>query len=371
MTRGAAGTSAEQPVHMNVGSSSASGSGNNLTLNLPITFTSSFAGAQSTWMKADDNGGQTSGWQILGSWSIPPTSNLPPSVVSVTPNSGSGLGPQSFSFVYSDPNGFAYLNTVQALFSATGSNSNSCWALYVRATNNLYLMNDAGTSWLGPMTPGSAGTLLNSQCTVNVASSSASGSGNNLTLNLATTFTSAFAGKQSTWMKADDNGGQTSGWQIPGTWSIPPTSNLPPSIVSVTPNSGSGLGPQSFSFVYSDPNGFAYLNTVQALFSATGSNSNSCWALYVRATNNLYLMNDAGTSWLGPMTQGSAGTLQNSQCTINVGSSSASGSGNNLTLNLPITFTSSFAGTQSTWMKADDNGGQTSGWQIPGSWSVP
>ncbi len=82
-------------------------------------------------------------------------------------------------------------------------------------------------------------------------------------------------------------------------------------------------------------------------------------------------MNDAGTNWLGPMTPGAAGTLQNSQCSVDVGNSSASGSGNSLTLNLAMTFTSSFAGTQSTWMKADDNGGQTSGWQIPGSWLVP
>jgi hypothetical protein len=33
------------------------GSGDNLTLNLPITFISSFAGAKSTWMRADRDGG--------------------------------------------------------------------------------------------------------------------------------------------------------------------------------------------------------------------------------------------------------------------------------------------------------------------------
>ena len=371
MTPGSAGTLLNTQCTVNVGSSSASGSGNNLSLNLAITFSSSFAGNQSTWMKADDNGGQTSSWQIPGSWSIPPAVNQPPSVVSVTPNSGSGLGPQTFNFVYSDPNGFSYLNTVQALFSVTGSGASACWALYVQPTNNLYLMNDAGTSWTGPMNPGTAGTLQNSQCSVNLDNSSASRSGNNLTLNLAITFNSSFAGNQSIRMKADDNGGQTSGWQIPGSWSIPPAVNQPPSVVSVTPNSGNGLGPKAFSFSYSDPNGFNYLNTVQALFSATGSGANSCWLRYVPSLNNLYMMNDAGSSWIGPMNLGTAGTLQNSQCGINVGSSSVSESGNNLTLNLAITFTSSFAGTQSTWMKADDNGGQTSGWQVPGSWSIP
>jgi len=81
--------------------------------------------------------------------------------------------------------------------------------------------------------------------------------------------------------------------------------------------------------VYSDPNGFTYLDTVKALFSDPGANATSCFLHYVRAANSLYLINDAGTKWLGPMTLGTAGTLENSQCSVNVGSSSASGSGNN------------------------------------------
>jgi len=232
-------------------------------------------------------------------------------------------------------------------------------------------MNDTATGFLGPVTLGAAGTLQNSQCSVNAGSSSASGSGNNLTLNLAITFTSGFAGNQVTWMQAIDNGGLSSGWQVVGSWTVPPPINQPPSVVSVTPSSGSGLGPQTFSFVYSDPNGFTYLNTLKAQFTPNGGNANSCFLQYVRYANSLYLMNDTATGFLGPVTLGAAGTLQNSQCSVNAGSSSASGSGNNLTMNLAITFTSSFAGTQTTWMKADDNGGLTSGWQVVGSWTVP
>jgi len=371
MTPGVAGTLQNSQCSVNVGSSSVSGSGNNLTTNLAITFTSSFAGMQTTFMKADDNGGLTSGWQSMGSWSVPTAVNQPPSVVSVTPASGSGSGPQTFSFAYSDTNGFAYLNTAYALFSPTGSGTNACYLRYIRSANSLYLLNDDGTIWLGPMTPGVAGTLQNSQCSVNVGSSSVSGSGNNLTTNLAITFTSSFAGMQTTFMKADDNGGLTSGWQSMGSWSVPTAVNQPPSVVSVTPASGSGSGPQTFSFAYSDTNGFAYLNTAYALFSPTGSGTNACYLRYIRSANSLSLLNDDGTIWLGPMTPGAAGTLQNSQCSVNVGSSSVSGSGNNLTTNLAITFTSSFAGTQTTFMKADDNGGLTSGWQVMGSWSVP
>jgi hypothetical protein len=305
----------------------------------------------------------------IASASFPNCSAAPPSVVSVTPSSGSGLGPQTFGFVYSDANGFTSLNTLRAQFTSKGD-ANSCLLRYIRSANSLYLLNDAASSWLGPMTLGAAGTLQNSQCSVNMGSSSATGSGNSLTLNLSITFNSSFAGTQNIWMKADDNGGQTSGWQFMGSWSVPPTVNQPPSVISVTPNTGSGLGPQTFSFVYSDPNGFSFLTAAKAQFTSQ-ADANSCFLEYIRSANSLYLLNDAASSWLGPMTLGAAGTLQNSQCSVNIGSSSATGSGNSLTLNLSITFNSSFAGTQNIWMKADDNGGQTSGWQFMGSWSVP
>jgi hypothetical protein len=168
-----------------------------------------------------------------------------------------------------------------------------------------------------------------------------------------------------------DSTGTTASASLALSVAQPSLSAQPPSVVSVTPNSGSGSGPQTFSFVYSDPNGFAYLSTLKVQFTPNGENPNSCFLEYIQSTNSVYLLNDAGTSFLAPMTLGAAGTLQNSQCSVNVGSSSASGSGNNLTLNLALTFTSSFAGTQTIWMKADDNGGLTSGWQIVGSWSVP
>ena len=64
------------------------------------------------------------------------------------------------------------------------------------------------------------------------------------------------------------------------------------------------------------------------------------------------------------------GTLQNSQCGIALGSSTAVTSGNTLTLTLAVTFTPAFAGSQTIFMYAT-NGTQTSGWQTRGSWTVP
>jgi len=139
-------------------------------------------------------------------------------------------------------------------------------------------------------------------------------------------------------------------------------SNQPPTAVSVTPSSGSGLGPQAFQFLYSDPNGYADLASLYGRFNASASDVSACSFRYDRASNYIYLYNDAGTAWLGPVILGNQ--LTNSQCTLGAGSTTPSG--NNLTLNLTITFTTAFAGAKNVYMQAVDAASASSGWQTLG-----
>ena len=93
------------------------------------------------------------------------------------------------------------------------------------------------------------------------------------------------------------------------------------------------------------------------------------------ATNGyLYLVDDAGDGGYAPgspIALSSGGTLQNSQCTINTAGSSASASGNTLTLNLAMTFNPSFAGNQVFYLAARNHTTGNSGWQAVGSVTVP
>ena len=98
----------------------------------------------------------------------------PPSVASMTPSSGNGTT-QTFTVQFNDPN--EGLSFAHILFNTSLSDSQGCHVLYVAALNALYLMNDGGTSYLGPMTPGAAGALQNSQCQLNVAGTSITGLG--------------------------------------------------------------------------------------------------------------------------------------------------------------------------------------------------
>ena len=253
--------------------------------------------------------------------------------------------------------------------------ANGCMVEYAPHTNSLYLLNDAGTAWLGPLTPGTTGTLSNSQCTVNggpgVRGAGGSGSGlsPSLILILSLSASATFVGTQNLYMAAVDNKGLKSGWQQRGTWT--PAAYTPPSADSVTPNPASGVN-QTFALNYSVHNGRGY-SDLMWLYVRGNLEAHGCMVGYTPGYGGrlagLYLLNDAGTAWLGPLAPGATGTLGNSQCTVNGAGSSVSGSGQTLTLNLSLSATAIFVGTQQLYMQAEDREGTWSAWQQRGTWT--
>ena len=366
MTPGTAGTQQNSQCGVDVSTTTVAPSGNNLTLSMPVSFKTGYAGAKQVWMYAAGTSAN-SGWQQRGSWTAtdPPA---PVSAVSVTPNTGSG-SVQTFQFLASDTNGAGDLNQVWVWITPAFSTSsaNSCLFYYNRAGNVLNLLNDAGNSWM-PMNPGIAGILQNSQCSLNAGATTVTPSGNNLTLSIPVSFKAAYAGNQQVWVYAGGGAGN-SGWQQKGAWTATAPSSPVVSAVSVSPNTGGGLT-QTFQFLASDSNGSADLTQVWVWFTAAFSNvsANSCLLYYSQTANQVYLLNDAGNSWM-PMTPGTAGTLQNSQCSLNVGSMALTPSSANLTLSVPMTFKAAYAGAKQVWMYAAGGVGNSS-WQQRGSWSV-
>ena len=357
---GQTGTLQNSQCAVNTVSSSSTLSGTSLTVNLSLTFQSAYSGAKNIYMLLYD--GQNSGWVQKGTWTVSNASGtLAP--VSVTPSSGSG-GSQTFSFVFSDPKGGASVYSASIVIGANASGAGSCYLYYLRSSNSLYLANDTGTAWLSPVTLGSSSTLQNSQCSIGVAGSTVSTAGNNLTLNLAITFLYAFNGAKNVYMEVYDT--QDSGWQQKGTWTVNAGQVMGP--VSVTPNSGGGNS-QTFAFSFYDPSGVSAIGSASMIIGGNLSGSGSCYLYYGASANSLYLANDAGTAWLSPVVPGQSGTLQNSQCTVSAAASSVSASGNNLTLNLALTFQSAYSGSKNVYMMLYD--GQNSGWLQKGTWTAP
>jgi hypothetical protein len=359
-TLGQSGTQQNSQCGLDASASSVSASGNNLTVNLALTFLPAYNGSKNIYMLAYD--GQNSGWQQKGTYTVSAAAN-PFGPVSVSPASGSG-GSQTFAFVFSDPRGASSIFSASMIIGTSAGAVSTCYLYFTPASNAIYLANDAGTAWLTPLALGQSGTVQNSQCSVNAASSSTSVNGSVLTVNLALMFLPSYNGAKNTYMMLYD--GQNSGWVQEGTWTASASSGtLAP--VSVTPASGSG-GSQTFAFVFSDPKGGASVYSASIVIGANASGIGSCYLYYLRSANSLYLANDTGTAWLTPVTLGQAATLQNSQCSVNSASSSASISGNNLTLSLAITFLTAFNGNKNVYMEVYDT--QDSGWLQKGAWTV-
>jgi hypothetical protein len=242
----------------------------------------------------------------------------------------------------------------------------------------LYLVDDAGDGQYVSGTPlflTSSGSLTNSQCTLNGTGSSISASGNTLTLTLSITFKAAFAGNRIFYMAARSNT-QNSGWRALGTWSVPGTTPTGPAVGGVSPGRSSSMG-QTYTFTFTDTNGYSDLNVLDILTNSFLDGISACYVAYVPTgptTGYVYLVDDGGDGGYAtgsPMLLSSGGTLQNSQCTINTAGSSASASGNTLNLNLAITFKAGFAGNQVFYLAARNNSNGNSGWQVVGSVTVP
>ncbi|MGA2880632.1 MAG: SBBP repeat-containing protein [Bryobacteraceae bacterium] len=240
-----------------------------------------------------------------------------PAAVSVTPSSGF-VASQNFALQYSDTAGAANLQTMWAYFSPTLANpaTNTCLLYYNVAGNLIELLQDNGATWV-TATPGTATTLQNSQCSLNVAGTSVVRNGNTLTVDLPMTFLPSYAGAKNVYLYAADVSGSNSGWQQLGTWTVPGASAIP-AAVSVTPSSGS-VASQSFALQYSDTAGAASLQTAWVYFNSTLANpaTNTCLLYYNVAGNLIELLQDNGATWVSAA-PGAATTLQNSQCALNV-----------------------------------------------------
>ena len=291
-----------------------------------------------------------------------------PTLVSVTPSSGSGAS-QTFQYVFSDANGATAIKSVRTLIGVGTANAGSCQFMYDLGSNTLSVMKDNGSGWGSSQQVGVSGSISNSQCSVDTGISSASLSGSNLTLNLATTFTASFAGSKTIYMLALDVTGLSTGFKSKGTWTTANIIATAPSPVSVTPSSGSGTS-QAFQYVFSDVNGGWYVKSLRVLINATTSNVSACEFYYTVSNNSLQAMKDDGSTWGTSVILGQAGSVSNSQCSVDTAASNAVTSGNNITLNLAVTFSPGFTGAKNNYMQAYDNGGLTSGFVLKGTWTT-
>ena len=153
--------------------------------NLALSFNGTMRGSQYVSALVTSASGTTSGWQTLGTWTVTASTADPASAVTVVPASGTGMT-QTFRFTYVDPSGPGDLTNVMAEIGS--SVASGCVVQVTPNNNQASLTQGTGYSGAGPGPLGSHDVLQNSQCSLDLAESSAVWSGNTLTVTLSFTF---------------------------------------------------------------------------------------------------------------------------------------------------------------------------------------
>lgn len=169
----------------------------------------------------------------------------PPGALSVSPSSGTAVS-TTLTFAVQDAGGAASVTDVQMLIHTTNGDAvNACYIRVQPGTlagmaNGVSLGVNSGTGWYGPTSAGTVGaTLANSQCSLNVASSTVSMAGNTVSIAIPFTFKPGFTGMKNIYMKATNSSGASTYWTQVGTRDL--TANaaaLAPMLTVSTPTAG-------------------------------------------------------------------------------------------------------------------------------------
>jgi hypothetical protein len=352
---------------------SVTASGTDLTLNLNLSRQGAYAtGTRNLYVWATDNASTGTGWILASAWAIATPNQQPPVIANTSPATSSATA-QTFAITVRDPNGANDLSRIYFLVNSnTAIPANSCHGFYERATNALFLYNDALTALSGPITPGAADSIQNTQCVINAAASSVTTSGTDLTLNLKLTRQGGYAtGTRNLYLWATDSANAGTGWQLAANWAIGAAVQQPPTLAAATPATASTTT-QTFTLTGRDPNGATDISRIYFLLNTdTSVPSGTCHGFYDRPSNSLYLYDDALTTPGTPLTPGTAGTRQNSQCAITGPTSSVSTTGTDLTLTLTITRQGAYTtGTKSLYTWITDAANTGTGWLLASTWNT-
>ncbi len=161
-----------------------------------------------------------------------------------------------------------------------------------------------------------------------------------------------------------------------GDWTAPYTVNQDAagspraSVKSLSPVWGAGLSTVATA-QFSAAGGYGQLAYAMVSYQSTDSDSYCEAELYRDSSGGdwIYLSDDLGGRLYSPVP--GSGTLSVSRCSLDLSSLAVSGSGNDLTLALPLHFATAFAGNKLVMVEAStfDSNGWTSG-QLMGTWVV-
>jgi hypothetical protein len=283
-------------------------------------------------------------------------------LVSLFPSSGSG-SEQAFVATYSGPGGVTDMQSLSLFImngiapgSRGGWSADQCILTYRVSSGVIQLIQDSGGKFLSTTaTAETAQTVSNSQCSVLASLSSATISGDSVTVRFFVAFSAEFSGAKQLYLSADNQEG-AGDINLPtqvGTYNV--TASV--SSVFISPSSGSG-SEQTFTAIYSDAT--SQIQSVFLNLKSSGNNTlaaNACKLRYDPGSTDIFLVNDAGTTYGSPITSGSPASLSNSQCRLFGIGTFAKTFGNNVIAYFKVSFSPTFVGKKEITLGGVDQTG--------------
>jgi hypothetical protein len=148
--------------------------------------------------------------------------------------------------------------------------------------------------------------------------------------------------------------------------------NSRPELGSVAPASGSGpLGAMTyFTTTWSDPDGWQNLKQCYFHIGDSPSLAGNVTLLYNAAKDKLWLLDDAGTTWLGGCHPGDALLTFNGQALLDCSQTAVQGAGDTLSVTWTIEFKPGFEGAKKLGLKCKDRDKAKAKGKWKGSWTV-
>ena len=161
----------------------------------------------------------SSAWVQASTWTLS-SSPVAPTLNSATPST-TGSATQVFALTGRDGNGATDMQRFYFLVNtSTAIPTGTCHGYYDRPANLIFLYNDSLTATTS-IAPGAGGSIQNSQCVINGATSSVSTSGTDLTLNLSITRQGSYAtGAKNLYIWVVDSGNLGTGWVPASAWTL-------------------------------------------------------------------------------------------------------------------------------------------------------
>jgi hypothetical protein len=175
------------------------------------------AGLRNLLVSASSADALSSGWAVKGTWYVPSGASMPSVPAVVLPASPGSGG--AFEFVSGDAQGAADIRFLSSVINTNYSALRGCFLILDRGANLLHLGEDSIGGWTNRLL-GSAGTMENNQCRVDMSATSVTTTATTVKLKVHITFKPGFTGQKFLFNQVQDAALFTTAAENMGTYFI-------------------------------------------------------------------------------------------------------------------------------------------------------